>query len=177
MNTQHAHEGRTVPISNHRESIPSEGRRRRNLGVLLIGAGCLLLLQQMPIWIPGLPLNIGRVEGTVVSTEHFNARNIVLDIASGDVTLSPGDGDEVVVEVTRHGFGSSQSAGRAAAERLSMPTIAKHGDTIHVTERRSPAVNLSLVGRSPYRDYHIVVPENGDIRVNTGSGIIEIESD
>src|SRR3712207_1483962 len=102
------------------EQIPR--RRRRGLGAFLIVAG-LVLLALVTLGGRAMPWNTGFIQGTIASTERFDARNLVLELGSGDVTLQPGSGSEVVVEMTRHGFGWSEAAGRRAAERLPLPSL------------------------------------------------------
>ncbi|HSH80974.1 MAG TPA: hypothetical protein VLA19_20775, partial [Herpetosiphonaceae bacterium] len=154
MNAQQPDQGRTIRLPGHRELRWSASSQRTSLGILLVVVGGSLLLLTLSGRIEGTFLNIGLVEGTVVETERFGARHIVLAIGSEHVTLVRGTGSEVVVEVTRHGFGTTEQGGRAAAHHLSMPAIEEDGDTIHVTEHSRPGVNISIFGRLPYRHYN-----------------------
>ncbi len=172
MNAQRPFEGHTVRLPSRQEPAWSPSRRRASLGLLLIVVGGSLLLLTLSGRIEGTFLNIGRVEGTVVGTERFSARHVVLDVESEHVTLVRGTGSEVVVEVTRHGFGITERGGHTAAYRLSMPTIVEDGDTIRVTEHDRPGVNVSIFGRLPYRHYNITVPRDGDVHIETAGGAI-----
>ncbi len=170
MNAQRPFEGHTVGLSSHQIPGWSAARQRTSLGMLLIVAGGSLLVLTLIGRIEGTFLNIGLVEGTVVRSERFGASHIVLDIESEHVTLVRGTGSEIVVEITRHGFGMTERGGRAAAHRLSMPAIAEDGDTIHVTEHNRPGVNVSIFGRLPYRHYNITLPRDGDVQIETAGG-------
>ena len=172
MNAQPPFERHIVRLPGNQEYGWSASRMRASLGILLIVVGGSLALLTLAGRIEGAFLNVGLVEGTVIGTERFHARNVVLDVASGNVTVVRGTGSEVVVETTHHGFGLTEQGGRAAALRLSMPAIVEDGDTIRVTDRSGPGVNVSIFGRLPYRHYNISVPKDGDVHIETGSSAI-----
>src|SRR5690349_4691177 len=105
------------------ETMQPVFHRRKNLELLLIVASIALLVLPVHGWSGYLPLNIGLMQGSVVTTQRLRARNLVLDIDAGNVTLRSGNGSEIVVETTRHGFGITANSGRIVAERLAMPAI------------------------------------------------------
>src|SRR5918997_1742570 len=153
MNPGQPYEGSLVHQPSYPVVYKKAARLRAALGLLLITIGSLLLWLRLTGQIGGSFLNIGTVEGTIVTSERFDARNIVLDVASGDVTVVSGRASEVIVEITRRGFGWSSSTGRDVAEQLAVPTITVDGDTVRVSEHSRPGVNISIFGRIPYRHY------------------------
>ena len=167
-----AYEGHNPPLAGHPDVVRSILRRRqKRLGIILIIMG--LLHPLLPTgWLVDLSLDIGLARGTIATVARFSARNLVLDIASGDVRLTPGAADEVVVEVKRHGFGPTERAGRDAARRLTMPVVVVDGDKVRVSEHSEPGATLAIFGRPAYRDYSIRVPRNGAVRISTGRGAI-----
>jgi hypothetical protein len=148
--------------------------RRKNLELLLIVASIALLALPVRSWSGYLPLNIGLVQGSVVTAQRLSARNLVLDISSGNVTLRSGNGTEIVVETTRHGFGITARSGRVVAERLTMPAISTKGDTVRIADHSGPGMNLSLFGRVPFRDYTITVPEDVHVHILEHTGVLDL---
>lgn len=156
------------------ETMQPVFHRRKNLEILLIFASIALLVLPVRGWTGYLPLNIGLVQGTVETAERFSAHTLVLDVSSGNVTLRSGNGAEIVVETTRHGFGITAGSGRIVAERLAMPEITTDGDTVRLADRNDPGMNLSLFGRVPFRDYTITVPKHVNVRILEHSGMLDL---
>lgn len=156
------------------ETMQPVFHRRKNLELLLIVASIALLALPVRGWSGYLPLNIGLIHGSVVTTQRLSARNLVLDLESGNVTLRSGNGTEIVVETTRHGFGITARSGRVVAERLAMPAISTEGDTVRIAGRSDPGINLSLFGRVPFRDYTITVPKDVNIQILEHTGVLDL---
>ena len=156
------------------ETMQPVFHRRKNLEILLIFASIALLVLPVRGWTGYLPLNIGLAQGSVATTQHLNAQRLVLDIASGNVTLRSGTGPQIVVETMRHGFGMTAGSGRVVAERLALPAIITDGDTIRIADQSDPGMHLSLFGRVPYRNYTITVPEDVNVQILERTGVLDL---
>lgn len=143
----------------------SRGRRGRGL---LVVAGLTLLFLSLGGRL--LPFESGFTEATIPFTDEFDARNVQIDVGSGNITFIRGDNEHVQIEAVKHGFGWSTSAARESAEKFK-PEISKAGDTVRIEQERWSG--FVLFGRTPYVDYRITLPADAEIEASTGSGNVE----
>lgn len=153
---------------------PIAFHRRKNLEIFLLVASIATLIIPIRGWSGLLPLNIGLSEGTVITTQRFNARTLILDITSGNVTLRSGKSAAIIVETTRYGYGITSAAGRVVAERLALPAITADVDTLHISDTNTPGVNLSIFGRVPFRNYTITLPEDAKVEMHEQAGMLDL---
>ena len=135
-----------------------------------------------------------------------DAPEIIVETYNGQIDISPGDRDEVVVEVTKHASGFDQPEAEANLDRIQV-TMTQEGNKIHISAKRSgmhhgnsgaaiviaaPAASLLQVKTSNGKivceamsgglDAHTsngkleVIQAKGPLKLSTSNGGIEIEA-
>lgn len=189
------HEPRVARPSNDAPlgQLPNEpyyrrGEQTRRWGALLLIVGVVWLVFALTAGGGFLPF--GFVERSQsLPAQSFTARQVVITGLSDSVELVPADGDAIVVEGVKHGFGWSGDAAAGAAEQLEV-LVDEQGDTLRIEVRRP---GISVIGRAPYAELRVSLPAgvggevelvsgdisaegvSGDLRLTTVSG--EVETD
>jgi DUF4097 and DUF4098 domain-containing protein YvlB len=79
------------------------------------------------------------VTATTTISEEFKTSSspkLVIETFNGSIDISEGEGDEVVVEVTKRAGGFDREAAEANLDRVEVQIVQKDENTIHVTAKR-----------------------------------------
>ncbi|HMQ33012.1 MAG TPA: DUF4097 family beta strand repeat-containing protein [Chloroflexaceae bacterium] len=145
------------------------GEQSRRWGGLLVLLGVVLLVFALSSRAP--VFGIGFVERTApLDARSFAAERVVLTGVGDQVELVGWSGDEVQVEAVKHGFGWSPGAATQALERLDVE-LTPRGDTLFIEVRRPIG---TIIGRAPYADLRIALPEGAAVEASVVSGDIAV---
>lgn len=145
------------------------GGQARRWGALLLLVGVVWLVFELTSRGSLFGFGLGFVERSAESpAQSFTAARLVVRGVSDNVSLERASGGSVTVASTRHGFGWNADAARAALDRLDVQ-ITQTGDTLSVEVRRAAGFS-GFVGRAPYADLRIGVPDGVALDVQTVSG-------
>lgn len=136
---------------------PARRGGARVAGAVLLIIGLLWLFAQ---YSPGLSLPFGLGNGTLLDTS-YNARQLVMDVNTGDIEVRTWNEPTIHVEATYRGG----SAGDYAV------MVEPRGDTLTIGGGAKPFVPLFGPRNVQYR---ITVPANADARIKTANGDIDV---
>lgn len=161
-----------------RPATPDEpyyrGGQARRWGGLLLVVGVVWLVFELTSRGSLFGLGLGFVERREDTTaQSFAAARLEVRTASNSVTLERAGGEEITVTAVRHGFGWNADAARASLDRLDVQ-IDQSGDTLRVEVRRAGGIG-GFIGRAPYVDLRIGVPDGVALDVQTVSGDLRAE--
>ena len=150
------------------EDFYRRGQMRRWGGLLLL-VGVVWLVFELTSRGSLFGLGLGFVERSAdTPARSFAAARLVVRGASDNISLERAPtGDTITVAVVRHGFGWNADAAGAAVGRLDVK-MTQSGDTLQVEVSR--AGFAGFIGRSPYVDLRISVPDGVALDVQTVSG-------
>ncbi len=156
-----------------RPATPDEayyrGGQVRRWGVLLLLVGVVWLVFELTSRGSLFGLGLGFVQRSAdTPAQSFAAARLVVRGAADNIVLERAPAASVTVASTRHGFGWSADAARAALDRLDVQ-ITQSGDTLTVEVRRAGGIS-GFIGRAPYVDLAIGVPDGLALDVQTVSG-------
>lgn len=169
----------TPPVSRveGERSAPSPERRREQMhrwGALLLLIGVIWLVFELTIRSSLFNIGAGLVEHTdALPPQSFVADRLRITGVNDDVKLTPGRGEAILVEATRHAFGWNAGLAGQALERLEIKPDTQ-GDTL-VINLRSASRLAAAVGRVPFVTLRVTVPAGTPVEVGLVSGDIEIE--
>ncbi|MBX0327216.1 DUF4097 domain-containing protein [Oscillochloris sp. ZM17-4] len=147
------------------------GSPARRWGILLLVVGVIWLVFELTSRGSIFGVGLGFMERSAdAPPQSFAAARLVVRGANDTISLERAPGDSVTVAAVRHGFGWNAGAARAALDRLDVQ-ITQSGDTLTVEVRRAAGLP-SFIGRSPYVDLRIGVPDGLALDVQTASGEI-----
>jgi hypothetical protein len=155
------------------EDFYRRGQMRRWGGLLLL-VGVVWLVFELTSRGSLFGLGLGFVERSAdTPAQSFAAARLVVRGASDNISLERAPaGDTITVAVVRHGFGWNADAAGAAIGRLDVK-MTQSGDTLQVEVSR--AGFAGFIGRSPYVDLRISVPDGVALDVQTVSGDLRAE--
>jgi DUF4097 and DUF4098 domain-containing protein YvlB len=116
------------------------------------------------------------VTATTTISEEFKTSSspkLVVETFNGSIDISEGEGDEVVVEVTKRAGGFDREAAEANLERVEVQIVQKDDNTIHVVARRLGRSNGYVVCEAMQGGIDVTT-SNGKIEVIDGSGSIDV---
>jgi DUF4097 and DUF4098 domain-containing protein YvlB len=142
-------------------------------GVVLLVIGLIWLVFELTTRGSLLGGGLGFVEqSAVVAPQEFNGEALVVNVGADEVELTRWDGDTIRVEATKYGFGWNGGIADQQLEQLDL-AIEQRGETVQVEVLRPSG--WALIGRTPYVELRIAVPEGIDLSVNTISGDLSAE--
>ena len=159
-----------------RPTTPDEDNERhgqmRRWGGLLLLVGVVWLVFELTSRGSLFGLGLGFVERSAdAPAQHFAATRLVVRGASDNISLERADtGDKITVAVLRHGFGWNADAAGAALGRLDVK-MTQSGDTLSGEVQRAGGLP-GFIGRAPYVDLRISLPDGVALDVQTVSGDI-----
>jgi DUF4097 and DUF4098 domain-containing protein YvlB len=104
--------------------------------------------------------------------QHFTvSRPAVLSVenAAGDVTVTGGEGDEIVVAVHKTAWGPTQAEAEAALAALKV-TITQNGNAVTVRVEQPEKIVIAGSSRSDTVDFTITVPSETAVSASTNFG-------
>jgi hypothetical protein len=151
------------------------GGQMRRWGGLLLLVGVVWLVFELTSGGSVMGFGLGFVErSTDTPARSFVATRLEVRGSSDNIYLDhAGKGDAITVTAVRHGFGWNADAARAAIDRLDLQLI-QSGDTLRVEVQRAGGFS-GFIGRSPYADLHISVPDSVALDVQTASGDLKVD--
>jgi hypothetical protein len=155
-----------------RPATPEEAYYRggpaRRWGVLLLAVGVIWLVFELTSRGSVFGLGLGFMERSAdTPAQSFTAARLVVRGANDNVYIDRAPGHSVTVASVRHGFGWNADSARAATDRLEVQ-ITQSGDTLTVEVRRNGF--SGFIGRAPYVDLRVGVPDGLALDVQTVSG-------
>lgn len=118
----------------------------------------------------GCFVQVGRIRATDTISDSFvtsSQPTVIVETFNGKITVQAGSDNQVAVNVTKIGSGSSQSEAEADLENVEV-TFSQSGDTIRVIARR---MGSRLVNNSG-AEIELTVPEAAILDLATSNGAI-----
>ncbi|GAB4432496.1 MAG: DUF4097 family beta strand repeat-containing protein [Chloroflexi bacterium OHK40] len=199
MNVEH--EPRTTPAAPQAARpegiVPNEpcyrrGEQLRRWGALLLLVGVVWLVFELTARGPVFGGIGGFVEQREpIPAQSFNVRRVVVSGVGDEIELVAARDAQVTLSGVERGFGWNGDGAAAALERLHV-VAEERGDTL-VIEVRRPTGLGGIIGRAPFAELRVALPEGvaaeasvvsgsidatgirGDLRLSSVSGAIEAE--
>jgi hypothetical protein len=145
----------------------------RRTGILLLVIGMVWLVFELTTRGSMLGGGLGFVErNRAIAPQEFSGAALEVNVGADEVELTRWDGDSIRIEATKYGFGWNGGIADQQLEQLELD-IAQRGDTVQVEVLRPSG--WSLLGRPPYMELRIAVPEGLNLTINTVSGDLRAE--
>jgi DUF4097 and DUF4098 domain-containing protein YvlB len=97
-----------------------------------------------------------------------------VDSSVGKVTVTAGDGDEIVIAMHKTAWAATQEAAQEALDNLKV-SITQDGDAVRVEYKQPNRVFIASQGIADTVDFTITVPRDVVMTVHTGSGDVALE--
>jgi DUF4097 and DUF4098 domain-containing protein YvlB len=142
----------------------------RRWGGLLLLVGVVWLVFELTSGGSIMGFGLGFVERSEdTPPQSFVATRLEVRGTSDNIYLERvGTGDRITVTAVRHGFGWNADSAREAINRLDLQ-LTQSGDTLRVDVQRAGGLS-GFIGRSPYVDLRISLPDGVALDVQTASG-------
>mgnify|MGYP001244153269 CR=1 FL=1 len=115
------------------------------------------------------------VSASMTETHTYDAKStLILDTDSGDITILPGKGDTIEVEMVKTGWGTDQAEAENAANAIRV-AVQETGETLKFTFNRPDQFGIGISrGGSDSVDFTIRVPADTAIEIEAGFGDVSI---
>lgn len=143
----------------YRQRQTNQPNTKARLGIALLLVGLVWLAFE---FLGRSPIISGSGGEGVLLEETFNGRSIEMDVNSSDVDVQSWDENGIRVEV-RYSGGSPRDY---------TVDIEQRGDSIRVNEDIAPCFGIGFCSR--HLEYEILIPQNGDVNLQTSSGDVSI---
>lgn len=152
----------------------ARGEQGRRWGAVLLVIGVIWLVFAITSRGSLFGLGLGLVEhSAAIEPQSFSVSRVVVSGVNDELLLVGWGEDEVQLEGSRHGFGWNVRAADDALEQVEV-VASQSGDTLTIEVRRPPSIG-GFVGRAPYANLRISLPENVAVEAHTVNGEIEAE--
>ncbi|NUM49122.1 MAG: DUF4097 family beta strand repeat protein [Anaerolineales bacterium] len=160
---------------------------QRRIPILLISAGllvvcglCALTLYGTYAWFSTQQANIRLftsidTSATLTENETYAAKDtLIIDSDSGNITILPGEGDQIEVEMVKTGWGTDQAGAEKAVEAIKVD-VQETNNTLQFTYNLPEefGVGLSRGGQDSV-DFTIRAPANTIVEIQGGFGDISL---
>jgi hypothetical protein len=163
-----AQPGPVTPVPD--EPFYRRGEQARRWGALLLLVGVVWLVFALAG--RGSLLPLGFVERTEsIATQSYSAERVVISGLGDDVEFVAADGDEIVVDGLRRGFGWNEAAAQDSLRQLEL-LVEESGDTLRIELRRP---SFAAVGRAPTAELRVALPAGVAAEAELVSGELRAE--
>lgn len=151
---------------------PGRAEQSRRWGSILLVIGVVWLV--FAIGSRGSLFGPGLVERSAeLPAQSFSAERVVVTGFNDDIALVGWGEDEIQLEGERHGFGWNGAAAEDALEGVEV-VATQSGDTLTIEVRRPTSLGR-IIGRAPYAELRLSIPEGVAVEAHTASGELAAE--
>jgi DUF4097 and DUF4098 domain-containing protein YvlB len=163
---------------------------KKNKGLLISGIGltivvilCIITAAGTLSWFPSEEISfeffsVDHISAEVTESFTFQSQeieNIEITSNGGDITILPGNPDQILVDLIKTGWGGTQKEALQKAEGLEM-TWKEVGDTLYLTFNRPNKIQvITYQGGSNKIDMTLNIPSNIHVVANSNDGDIFAE--
>jgi DUF4097 and DUF4098 domain-containing protein YvlB len=143
------------------------------------GVIIFILASQLHLGGGGVQLGLPRINNISAEADEeqrftvSGAAALDVDNAAGDITVTGGEGSEIVVTAHKTAWANSEAEAQADLETLKVD-ITQTGNTIKVKVVKPQTLTIAGAGRSDTVDFTISVPEETSVSVHTGYGEVSL---
>ncbi|RRR68181.1 MAG: hypothetical protein EI684_17880 [Candidatus Viridilinea halotolerans] len=157
------------------ETYYRRGEGARRWGSLLLVVGLIWLVFEVMTRGSFLGIGLGFVERSATLPEaRYRAERVVVSGLHDRIELVRGSGAEVVLEVTRRGYGWNGASAEHALDGL-VPVVTEQDGVLAVEVSRPTTVGAFL-GRRPMADLRLRIPEGVAVEAHLTSGDIVVRN-
>lgn len=156
-----------APLPN--EPYYRRGEQARRWGGIMLLVGVVWLVFALSLRAP--IFGVGFVERTeAISAQTFAVERVVVSGVADRIELVGWNDDGVQVEAVKHAFGWNGGAADEALDQLEV-VMTPQGETLMIEVRRPIG---AIVGRAPYAELRIALPEGASAEAHVVSGAIDV---